>query len=298
MLGARGMFNADDRSSARLAADTQVEPIHVEMFPPQEVLQRSTCFDLHQAYRRWTAAAAVGLPLYRDLLGVLNGLRDRLVLLEQEGDDFFYLHVGTLVVEQAGFDMTGFRLSELPGPLAVFYRDVTRDAVDVSEPRFVRLSAQRGDRTLFWERLILPFRRHAASPVRMVATFVNQIDSVEQILLQVFQETHVGLMVLRPIRDKEGSVVDCWVVLANVRASRFFGFDPASAASRRLRALDSVLSEDRIWNRLFSGAGTSRAAIVTLHQMGHLISVSKAGTYLVLRLSDPASDDASVVFVD
>lgn len=298
MLGARGMFDADSRSSARLEADTQVEPVHVEMFPPQEVLQRSTSFDLHQAYRRWTAAAAVELPLYRDLLGVLNGLRDRLVLLEQEGDDFFYLHVGTMVVEQAGFDMTGFRLSELPGPLAVLYRDVTRDAVDMAEPRFVRLSAERGERTLFWERLILPFRRHAASPARMVATFVNQIDSVEQILLQVFQETHVGLMVLRPIRDKEGSVVDCWVVLANVRAGRFFGFDPASAASRRLRALDSVLAEDRIWNRLFSGAGTSRAAIVTIHQMGHLISVSKAGNYLVLRLSDPASDDASVVFVD
>jgi hypothetical protein len=293
------MFSAESWASAKPAAGMPVvEPAHVEMFAPQEVLHRSTSFDLHQAYRRWAAAAATELPLYRDLLGLLNGLRNRVVLLEQEGDDFFYLHVGAMIVEQAGFDMTGFRLSELPGPLAAFYRDVTRSAVDMAEPRFVRLSAQRGERMLFWELLILPFRRHAASPMQMVAIFVSQADSVERILLQVFQETQVGLMVLRPIRDNDGAIVDGWVVLANVRASRFFGFDPTTTSSRRLRTLDSVLGEDRIWNRLFNGTDTSQAVIVTLHQMRHLISVSKAGNYLVLRLSDPASDDASVVFVD
>lgn len=298
--GTRMMFGADQGAPATVAAaeTLTVDPVHVEMFAPEEVLHRSSSFELHQAYRRWSAAAAGGLPLFRDALGLLDGLRDRLVLLEEDGDDFFYLHVGEMIVEQAGFDMTGLRLSELPGPLAAIYRDATREAVAASQPRYMRLSAQRSDRTLFWERLILPLRRHASGGLRMVATVVNQVDSVEQILLQVFQETHVGLMVLRPICDKEGAITDCWVMLANVRASRFFDYNPATAASRRLRALDSVLCQDRLWNRLFNSTETSRAAIVTIHQMGHLISVSRAGDFLVLRLSDPASDDASVVFVD
>jgi hypothetical protein len=74
------------------------------------------------------------------------------------GDDFLYRVYGTLIAQQAGMEMTGKRVRDIPAPLvAVYFLATYRAVMQGRRPMFAHHSTHHDIQIAEWDRLILPF---------------------------------------------------------------------------------------------------------------------------------------------
>ena len=147
----------------------------------------------------------------------LEYLRKDLMILRAEGErDWRYVHYGSNIAAQAGFDMTGKCVSDFKGVTRDFYLDVY---ARVRRERRALATAHRlgqfGERPL-WERLILPL----GTP-EMVTTMLvlNKVREIEKDISHHFVRARGrGMFILQFRRDSRNEIIDAEIIGANARA--------------------------------------------------------------------------------
>jgi hypothetical protein len=275
------------------------DSLRFDVFPGEDVLHRSDASDLKFAFRAWQAIATREQPAYAQMHHLLRRFDRFALLLEPDGDDLYYLHMGQGIVEEIGLDMTGRYLSEMPGELMPHLRDMTAEVIARFVPRYARNISTFEDRTLFWERVVLPVRRSGRSGDVLALSVVAPLSTVSQILHAVFRESPFATLVAVPIHDEGGRIVDGWVVLANESARRRIGHDPKAEQDRRVRARRSLFADDRLWSRLVpDGKPCDTAVPFRLNDADMIACARTVGEYLVLRVLEVGARTTDIFLID
>ncbi|CAN1528854.1 Protein of unknown function DUF1457 [Rhabdaerophilaceae bacterium] len=144
----------------------------------------------------------------------IDYLRNDLMILRTAGqNDWRYLHYGSSIAAQAGFDMTGKCVSDFKGPTREFYLHVYQR---VHRERRPLATAHRlgvfGERPL-WERLILPVGPKTGVETMFV---LNKVRETEKDISHIFARARGrAMLILQFRRDADRSIVDAEIIGAN-----------------------------------------------------------------------------------
>lgn len=78
--------------------------------------------------------------------------------------DFVYRLYGSLIVQTAGFDMTGRKVSEFSSEAGRFFAETYRRCLDEGRPLYTQHQAIHANPIYRWERLLLPFATGDGTP--------------------------------------------------------------------------------------------------------------------------------------
>lgn len=126
-------------------------PSSLEDHPRLDFLQRYWSERRHRPHL--PPSSEIDAAMMKPALGYI-------MLLEpmHHGDDFLYRVYGTAIAAQAGMEMTGKRVRDVPIPLvAVFFLASYRAVLLMRRPLFARHQTHHDIQVAKWDRLILPF---------------------------------------------------------------------------------------------------------------------------------------------
>jgi diguanylate cyclase (GGDEF)-like protein/PAS domain S-box-containing protein len=194
-------------------------------------------------------ADAAGLaPLDRVLAALDPEILQAVEVLEQLADgDWLYLRFGPSLVAANAEDMTGHRVGDLSPRVGKVYREaLDRMAHDHRPLLAVGKTFVPGERQ-FWERLALPCRD--ADGAFRVLTYVRPHGTREDLITAVFEASQDGMLAVRAVRDRQGSIVDGRIVSANRKACEYAGYSAKDMLEASFKKLFTGLVARRIWRR-------------------------------------------------
>jgi PAS domain-containing protein len=189
--------------------------------------------DLHSRLRNPAASFALTLwqlkrtgdapPQESDFLaaGVDRFAEDLMVLRPLGDDDWRYERYGARIAHDAGFDMTGRRVSDFHGVLSDFFRGIYQRAVRERRPIATLHRYGHFRERPIWERLVMP----VAAGANVCGLYVvNRVREIDQDLsyIKTRGRDH-GLIVLQFRRNAAGHVADALIVSANKAARALVG---------------------------------------------------------------------------
>jgi PAS domain-containing protein len=196
------------------------------------------------------------IPFETDLpMRRLDYLRDDLMILRPlEGRDWFYEHYGKGIALNAGFDMTGRKVSDFQGVLRDFYADIYERVRRERRPlATLHRLGNFGERPL-WERIILPVGTYRTVTGLYV---VNKVREMENDISQLTARARGrGLIVLQFSRNEYGTIVDAIVVGANALALGITGRRLDEMIGQSMLALFPGLIEAGLWSLYLKVAET------------------------------------------
>jgi PAS domain-containing protein len=179
---------------------------------------------------------------------------DLMILRPLPGDDWFYEHYGARIAQDAGFDMTGRRVSDFHGVLSTFFRDIYARAVRERRPiATLHRYGHYRERPL-WERLVLPV---ATDGVLSGLYVINRVREIDQDLSYIKTRAREnGLIVLQFRRDKTGHVAEAVIVSANKAAREMTGRRLDELVEQPICAMFPDLAGTALWRRYLEVAET------------------------------------------
>lgn len=138
-----------------------------------------------------------------------------------DGDDWLYEKFGSQVAHESGFDLSGMRVSELPGDIADLAQSHLHRTFKTQKPLYVtqRTSATRTRTT--WEQILLPFS--LASGKFCVLSYSLPVSQRYQVINGILDSTTDGILTLAAMRDMDGQLADFIIEDANEAAVLLFG---------------------------------------------------------------------------
>lgn len=174
--------------------------------------------DIRTLYDEWVRAdKSDGLPdyaLFDPDQRIL--VRDNLMTLVPDGDEFRYEHYGSQIAEASGFDMSGRSTSDFDSDLGRFFRDKYQEALHRRRPLYTEHHAEHARSVLSWERLMLPVR--GTDGAHRIVCFNTPLDKKGTMFDGLLDASLDGILLLRPVFDGSGAVADFVFAIANRRA--------------------------------------------------------------------------------
>lgn len=190
----------------------------------------------------------------------LDYLRDDLMILRPlDGQDWLYEHYGKGIALNAGFDMTGRKVSDFQGVMGEFYAEIY-DRVRRERRPLATLHrlGEFGERPL-WERIILPVGTDRTVTGLFV---VNKVREMENDISQLTARARGrGLIVLQFVRNPEREIVDATVVGANALARTITGRRLDEMIGRSMLVLFPGLVEAGLWSLYLKVAETQQPEV-------------------------------------
>jgi PAS domain-containing protein len=210
----------------------------------------------------WVMSRGVrDMPLESDLPSKrLDYLRDDLMILRPlEGRDWFYEHYGKSIALNAGFDMTGRKVSDFQGVMGEFYTQVYERVCRERRPlaTWHRLGAF--DERPLWERIILP-----VGTARTVTGLyvVNKVREMEKDISHLTARARGrGLIVLQFRRNAQHEIVEATIVGANALARTITGRRLDEMIGQSMLKLFPGLVEAGLWSLYLKVAETQHPEI-------------------------------------
>lgn len=152
----------------------------------------------------------------------LRWCRSNLSEISMEADsDWFYEAFGAQIVQGAGFDLSGMRVSDLPEDVAALTRSHLHRTFTSQKPLYVtqRTSATRTRTT--WEQILLPFT--SGTGKFCVLNYSLPVSQRYQLINGILDSTTDGILTLAAIRAEQGQLADFIIEDANEAAILLFG---------------------------------------------------------------------------
>lgn len=211
-------------------------------------------------YTLWAMARGKrDMPVETDLpSNRLDYLRDDLMILRPlEDGDWLYEHYGKQIAFNAGFDMTGKKVSDFQGGLGAFYSEIYARVAQERRPlATLHRFGSYGERPL-WERIILPVGKNDAVSGLYV---VNKVREVEKDISQLTVRARGrGLIVVQFVRNERHEIVDATIVGANAIARTITGRRLDEMIGRSMLVLFPGLIKAGLWALYLKVEATQQA---------------------------------------
>lgn len=194
-------------------------------------------------WRRLSATG--GLPDLAELRAACSeAFADDLSLVDAtEDDDYLYLSEGSNVVAATEFDLSGLRLSKLPGPVGELLKAKFDDAITAEQPVYFAHRALLAKKVNYWERLVLPARSDAGA--KGLVLFSMPL-SVQRLNLESIVETSAeGMLFFRKVDSGADAQFELMCETANSAAGRILERDEAAFIGVEIRrALPGGLGDE------------------------------------------------------
>lgn len=192
---------------------------------------------IRQLYREWQDSAGPdGIPAYSVFDPDRRPLMSAdLMVLTPEQAGYRYRHYGANIARASGFDMTGRSTVDFDSDVGRFFAAKYDQTLATRKPLYTLHRASHARGVLLWERLILPVEE-ADGGVLLVCYNVpadNKSDAFDALM----ESSTEGLLLLRPVHDPDGTVIDFVVAMANRRAEEIFQISRSLAGKRLLESL-------------------------------------------------------------
>lgn len=150
----------------------------------------------------------------------------------ETNDDWLYEAFGSQVAQEAGFDLSGMRVSELPDDIAALARSHLHRTYSTQKPLYVtqRTSATRTKTT--WEQILLPFTSNSGK--FCVLNYSLPVSQRYQLINGILDSTTDGILTLAAIRDGNAQLADFIIEDANEAAILLFGGVTADVVNAQL----------------------------------------------------------------
>lgn len=202
-------------------------------------------------------------PLLKDLYGFEdeNHLEDAM-LLQQQGDDFVYVHQGTRSVHEYGKVFRGALLSSIPGNLSLSLRRQYNTASTTMRPRYLQFRTDFSARHVRWERIVLPIVSDEKMTTRYLLIYSEPLDDKLDILQAAFDRSAIGMVAATRTIGEDRTLEDATVLLANQRARSMLGMDDQQLPVSTVRDLRAWIQNIRKWELLDEPKTTQGKTII------------------------------------
>lgn len=225
----------------------------------------------------------------------LRWCRGNLSQISQEASgDWIYEVFGSQIIQEAGYDLAGMRISELPSDIAALESGHLSRTFKTGKPLYVtqRTSATRTKNT--WEQILLPFQLPDES--FCVLSYNLPVSQRYQLISGILDSTTDGILTLTAMRNAEGQLADFIIEDANESAVQLFGGVTADV-------INAQLSQDyqEIYNSNFfriaqhtteTGQPVRAEVSFTIHRQHRWLRVAaaKSGDGAVITFTDVTDD--------
>lgn len=204
----------------------------------------------------------------------------------ESNQDWLYESFGSQVAQEAGFNLSGMRVSELPYDIAELAKSHLERTEKSRQPLYVtqRTSATRTRTT--WEQILLPFK--LPSGQFCVLSYSLPVSQRYQLINGILDSTTDGILTLAAIRDANGQLADFIIEDANEAAILLFGGATSDV-------VNAQLSEDfkEIYNSNFFRI--AQHTTETGQPVRAEVSFTINGQHRWLRVAAAKSGDGAVV---
>ena len=177
---------------------------------------------LFSNWEMWEARDG-SLPVYSDdRKAALQWCYPSLIELHKEDDgEWLYGHFGDRVADDAGYNLSGMRLSDLPDDISAVARKTYNKVYDTGGPLYTTHKTSITKTKTTWERLILPFRDLNGQFLLLV--FSLPVTHRYQIISTLIEANSDGVISLSALRNPNGKISDFLIEDANDPACALFG---------------------------------------------------------------------------
>ncbi len=222
---------------------------------------------------------------------VLSAFGEDLMVLEPTADgDYLWTHYGREIARYACVDRLGQKVSEMLPDMARFTADCLGRALAENRPLYTVRRSDDTPRVGLWERLILPTT--ARDGRRRIVVFSRPMQFREDLLDAVLDTSPCGIVVLRALRNAEGSVEQAVIVTVNRRTAELCGQPDVDLHDADGRTSLPFLADPAIWRRCRHAIELRRSDTIetSLLREGSTtwlrIAVAPLGEGLLLTLTD------------
>ncbi|MCR9267832.1 MAG: PAS domain-containing protein, partial [Alphaproteobacteria bacterium] len=189
---------------------------------------------IRDLFREWTELASdAGLPPLAKFAPERRPLQSaNLMVLAPEQDGYRYRYYGSHIAQASGFDMTGRSTADFDSDVGRFFTVKYDQTLASRKPLYTLHRASHARGVLLWERLILPLADPNGAEV--LVCYNVPADNKSDAFDALMDSSTDGILLLRPVQDAAGDVVDFLVAIANRRAAEIFRVDSALAGKRLL----------------------------------------------------------------
>ncbi len=210
-----------------------------------------------------SSRSAGAAPLLRDLYGFEEETRlEDVMLLQQQGDDFIYVHQGTNSVIEYGKIFRGVLLSSIPGTMSQSFRRHYNAAVYDMRPRYMQFRTDFSARHVRWERIVLPLVSDEKQTTKFLLLYSEPLDDKLEILQAAFDRSPIGMIAAAKTIGEEKSLEDAAILLINNRARSMLGIDEDSPSISTVRDLRAWIQNVRKWAQTGDPKTTSGKTII------------------------------------
>jgi len=202
-------------------------------------------------------------PLLRDLYGFEEETQlDNAMLLQQQGDDFIYVHQGTKSVHEYGKIFRGVLLSSIPGNMGLSFRHNYNTSVADMKPRYMQFRTDFSARHVRWERIVLPLVSDERQTTKFLLLYSEPLDDKLEILQAAFDRSPIGMVAATKTIGEEKALEDAAILLINNRARSMLKIDEESPPISTVRDLRAWVNNVRKWEQTSEPKTTSGKTII------------------------------------
>ena len=196
---------------------------------------------LHARLGRIPTYAEFNINAFQDCIGNI------MVMLPVD-DDYFYMNFGAAIARDAGFDMTGKRLTDFSKHLGVKFKECYDACIRTRRPALTLHTAAYKVSVHSWERLIL-LVSGAAEDDLMLIVYNSPRENKYDIIDAILQASTNGILAITPVFDDDGQICDGVVIAANKAVEAIVGVPVEKLADTRLLETFPGLLENGVWDR-------------------------------------------------
>ena len=226
--------------------------------------------DIVALYRRWIAErdlrGAVPESAIFDANGPLQSMRDNLMMLEADGDNFVYRHYGAAIAGPLGASMVGRFVTDFNSEVGAFFQDCYRRTLLRRQPMYTVHFASHAPSVLTWERLILPLKDGDGRDC--ITAYARPLESRHELLEAVLNVTRDAILALRARRDNAGERTGWLILVANSAFARIMGVDAPDLSGRTVTETfdrwPALAMEDDCRNAMQSRTSIDREVVIDI----------------------------------
>ncbi|MEP0520531.1 MAG: PAS domain-containing protein [Hyphomicrobiales bacterium] len=152
----------------------------------------------------------------------LRWCRSNLSEISLEADnEWLYEAFGAQIVQGAGFDLSGMRVSDLPDDVAALTHAHLHRSFTSQKPLYVTLRTSATRTKTTWEQILLPFTSDAGK--FCVLSYSLPVSQRYQLINGILDSTTDGILTLSAVRNEQGQLADFIIEDANEAAILLFG---------------------------------------------------------------------------
>ena len=250
--------------------------------------------DIVALYRRWIAErdvrGAIPESAIFDANGPLQSMRDNLMMLEADGDNFVYRHYGAAIAGPLGASMVGRFVTDFNSEVGAFFQDCYRRTLLRRQPMYTVHFASHAPSVLTWERLILPLKDGDGRDC--ITAYARPLESRHELLEAVLNVTRDAILALRARRDSAGERAGWLILVVNAAFARIMGVDAQGlsgrSASESLGRWPALGMEDDCHSAMQTRTSIQREIVIAVDGEPHYFTafVGPLGDGCVVHLTD------------